>query len=169
MSLTAKAAKIPEEHDWVCSQEESLPVKTLSCNQVVTGVPTKEPSDTGATQNKTNVSSNKGSQTLADGRNPSTQAFSGQTGSAGYSRSSSGSGGDDGDGDDNKKQTGRVGGCQGDDGCGKEDKEETENLPKEQSPQADIDDDDDDDGNEENRNQPQVTGTLLCGIIVQYF
>ena len=171
VSLTGKSTKIPEEHDWVGIQEESPTVKTSSCNQVVTGVPIKEPSDTGTTQNTTKVSSKKESQTLPEGGKPSTQAFNGQTGSASYSRSSSGSGGDDGDGDgdDNRKQIGRVGGCQGDDGCGKEDKEETENLPKEQSPQADIDDDDDDDGNEENRNQPQVTGTLLCGIIVQYF
>ena len=175
VSLTGKSTKIPEEHDWVGIQEESLTVKTLSRNQVVTGVPIKEPSDTGTTQNRTKVSSKKESQTLPEGGKPSTQSFSGQIGSASYSRSSSGSGGDDGDGDgdNNRKQTGRVGGCQGDDGCGKEDKEdkeETENLPKEQSPQADLDDDDDDDdGNEENRNQPQVTGTLHCAIIVQYF
>ncbi|PFX15026.1 Mitogen-activated protein kinase kinase kinase 14 [Stylophora pistillata] len=153
--FTRKAPKVPEEHDWVGIEEESLTVaaKTSLCDH---GALTREPSDTGSAQKGTSNPNKKG-QTSPDGGAPSPGVVKVQSGSISYSSSSSSSGGDDGDGDDNRKQTGRIGGCQG---CGESDvdtEDESEHVPKEQEPQDDVDNNDDDDccGSEDNCSESQ--------------
>lgn len=73
---------------------------------------TKEPSDAGATQDKTSDSSQQGSKSRSHDAKPAAQASRSLKGSISYSRSSSGSGGDDGD--DNRRRNVPTGGCQGD-------------------------------------------------------
>lgn len=73
---------------------------------------TKEPSDAGATQDKTSDSSQQGSKSLSHDAKPASQASIRLKGSISYSRSSSGSGGDDGD--DDRRRNVPTGGCQGD-------------------------------------------------------
>ncbi|RMX45000.1 hypothetical protein pdam_00021506, partial [Pocillopora damicornis] len=154
VSLTGKATKIPEEHDWVGIEEETLTVtvKTTLCDH---GTLTREPSDTGSTQ-KGSGDPNKTCQTLPDGGGPSSQVAKVQNGSISYSRCSSGSGGDDGDGDDNRKQTGRIGGCQGSGGNDVDNEDESKQASKQQGPEDDVANDDDDcRSNEENHSESQ--------------
>lgn len=130
--------KIPKEHDWVVAQEENLTLKTSSCDNVIVGLLTREPADTGSTQNKTNASSKNENQTPPDRVKPSPQAEGGN-GSISYSGGSSGSGGDGGDGDDNRKQTLRVGGCQGSSSSDMDNEDKSEHVPKEQGQENDGD------------------------------
>lgn len=130
--LTGKTMKVPEEHiDWLCFQQETCKLKTTSSNQDSMHTPTKEPSDAGATQDKTSDSSQKGGQTLPEGGKAVAQASKSLQGSSNYSRSSSGSGGDDG-GDD-RKQNVPAGGCQGDGQCSVDDNEDPKQQPEDQS------------------------------------
>ncbi|PFX16214.1 hypothetical protein AWC38_SpisGene19536 [Stylophora pistillata] len=150
--------KIPKEHDWVVTQEESLTLKTSSCESVIVGLPIREPSDTGSTQNKTNASSKSGNQTPPAGGRPSPQA-EGHYESISYSGNSSGSGGDDGDGDDKKKQSGRIGGCQGNDSDDVDKEDKSKQVPKEQGLEYGVDKNGDDSGgSEEYSGETQRTG-----------
>ena len=129
--LTGKEIKVPEEHDWLCFQQETCKLKTTSCNPDSMSTPTKEPSDAGATQDKTSDSSQRGGQTLPDGGKPATKVSKSSKGSRNYSHSSSGDGRDDGD--DDRKRNIPPGGCQGDAQCSVDDNKEPEQQPEEQS------------------------------------
>ena len=136
-SLTGKEMKIPEEHDWVCIQQETFKLKTLSCNQDSLSAPTNNPSDGETTRDKTNGSNQKGGKTLPDGGKQAAQVSKNQKGPRPNSGSSgTGSGGDDGD-DDRKRNV-------------------TADKPShDDDDDGDDDDDDDDDDDEEKRSLPQ--------------
>lgn len=94
----------------------------------MSSTPTKVPSDTGNSKDKTTTSNQKKGQTPTDEGKPAGQVSKTQQGNTSYRRSSSGSGGDDG-GEDRQHNL-HTGGCQGDGQCEVDNLEETE--PREQ-------------------------------------
>ena len=117
-------------------------------NEDSMSAPTKVPSDTGNSKDKTTTSNQKKGQTPKDDRKPAGQVSKTQQGNTSYRRSSSGSGGDDG-GEDRRRNL-RTGGCQGDGHCEVDDLGETE--PSEQ-----------DNHQVQEQSPPQNTENILVG------
>jgi len=113
------------------------------CPQDSMSAPTKVPSDTGNSEDKTSTSNQKVSQTSIDEGKPAGQVSKIQQGSTSYSRTSSGSGGDDG-GEDRKRNL-PTGGCQGDGQCEVDDSGKTEQ----------------DDDQEQEQSLPPITENIL--------